>query len=368
MSTRVWTALCVGATVICTAVVAAFNLLVDPTAQLGTGLVEPVSLGPRDREAKVRLLDRDPLPPLVVLGSSRTKKLAPAWLGAEDGVNAAVVGGDLFEARVLAAWLADRATATRSDYPQLVVGIDVEQFRDSSLQGSGFLDVPGVAAVARREASGSSGTIGDELDRLERLLLTWQVTKASVASLRARRGSAPSRDAVGETRALEEFGADGVPVADARWFEGSAADRLASGTRASIERNVDELRSTYANRGGELDPDAVADLRALVRIVAGGGGPPPLLYLTPAHPVVGRELDRAGRAERTVAVRRLLQRVAGGGRATVVDCRGCIDAAHTSWIDATHPSPLGMRQLATELRQGLYAPSATPTERSGASR
>lgn len=352
LSTRSWTALVVGAAVLCTAAVAAFNLLVDPTAQLGTGLVEPVSLGPRDREAKVRLLDRDPLPPLVVLGSSRTKKLDPEWLGAREGVNAAVVGGDLFEARVLAAWLSDRAAATGSDYPQLVVGIDVEQFRDSSLQGSGFLDVAGISAVARREASGSSGSLGDELDRLERLLLTWQVTKASVASLRARRG-ATTGPAAQDERAIEEFGSDGVPVADARWSDPQVAARRARGTSASIDRNVTELRSTYANRGGELDPDAVADLRALVRIARAAGGPPPVLYLTPAHPTLGRELDAAGRARRSDAVRRLLARVAAGGHATVADCLGCIDGADTSWIDATHPSPLGMRQLAAELRRTL---------------
>lgn len=369
LSAHAWAWLCVAATVLGVGGVAGFNLLVDPTAQLGTGVVEPVSLGPRDRLAKVALLDRDPMPSLVVLGSSRTKKLDPAWLGADDGVNAAVVGGDLFEARVLAAWLAKRASATGSEFPQLVVGIDVEQFRDSSLQGSGFLELPQVASIARREAAGSSGSLADELDRLERLLLTWQVTKASAAALRAHADGRSTHGGV-PVEAVpddEQFGPTGVPVADDRWLDPATARRLAAATPASIERNVDELRGTYANHGAALDPDAVADLRALVQIAHEAGGPPPLLYVTPAHPALGAALDGEGRAERIAAVRRLLESVARGARAEAVDCIDCIDATDTSWIDATHPSPLGMRQLAARLRDG-YAPSATPTERSGDSR
>lgn len=352
LSARAWALLCVGATLAATAAVAALNLLVDPTAQLGTGLVDPVSLGPRDRVAKVRLLDRQPLPPLVVLGSSRTKKLDPAWLGAGDGVNAAVVGGDLFEARVLAAWLAQRAAESGDGYPRLVVGVDVEQFRDSSLQGSGFLELPEVAPIARRQASGSTGSLADELDRLERLLLTWQVTKASLAALRVRatgpvREARPAEAAASE---VEEFRPSGVPVGDERWLDQAVATRLARRTPSAIDRNAAELRATYANQGSTLDAEAVDDLRAIVRIAHEAGGPPPLLYVTPAHPVLDGVLADAGRPERAEAVRELLADVAAGGRARVVDCIDCIDDADTSWIDATHPSPLGMRQLAERLR------------------
>ncbi|MCW2925649.1 MAG: hypothetical protein JWM98_3053, partial [Thermoleophilia bacterium] len=43
ISTRAWAWWLLGATVAACAVVAAFNALVDPTAQLGTGLLDPVA-------------------------------------------------------------------------------------------------------------------------------------------------------------------------------------------------------------------------------------------------------------------------------------------------------------------------------------
>jgi hypothetical protein len=295
----------------------------------------------------------------VVLGSSRTKKLDPAWFHVPDGVNAAVVGGDSFEQRVLAAWIVDRANDRGEDVPQFVVGIDVEQFRDSSLQGSGFLDVPQVARTARAEAAGSDGSIGDELDRIERLLLTWQVTKASAASLRARaRGSSTAGadaddgpDAGTQDRA--SFEDSGIPKADAAWFDERRVDALARRTPAQVERTIAELRATYEANGARLDPDAVDDLRALVRTVADAGGPPPLLYVTPAHPRLVDELGDAGRDERLDRVLALLDDLASDGDARVVDCTDCIDGEVTSWIDSTHPSPLGARQLAAHLLEAL---------------
>ncbi len=352
ISLRSWAWLMLAATVVLCAALAAFNAVVDPTAQLGSGVLEPVAAGPRDRTAKVDLLDRDALPPLVVLGSSRTKKLDPTWLGAPDGVNAAVVGGDMFEARVLAAWIVERAQATDGDVPQFVVGIDVEQFRDSSLQGSGFLDVPRLEAVARVQAAGSDGSVGDELDRLERLLLSWQVTKASLASVRARlRGT--TRDAAEDERVESGFSRTGVPAADARWEDPAAALRFARATPGAVERNLAELDSTYGANGAELDSDAVDDLRALVDLVHAAGGPPPLLYLTPAHPALRTRFATFGRSGRRSGVQELVDDIASDGRAFVVDCELCVDSADTSWIDATHPSPLGARQLAERLHDVL---------------
>jgi hypothetical protein len=370
ISTRAWTRLLLATTALLVAAVAAFNALVDPTAQLGTGVLEPVAAGPRDRVAKATLLEGlldagDGQPRIVVLGSSRTKKLDPTWLGhaAGSGLNAAVVGGDLFEARVFAARIAQDRTGPNdewgSEFPWLIVGIDVEQFRDSSLQGSGFLDVPQLADVARTEAAGSDGSLAGELDRLERLLLTWQITKASVASARSRaRGGNPAATTGADEASadLDDFTATGVLADDARWSDPVVASRRARATPSAIERNVDELRGTYESNGARLDPDAVADLRALVAIVHDAGGPPPVLYITPGHPALD-ELDDLGRDERRLAVMQLLRDVAAAGpdapqlRAYVSDCARCIDDDVTNWIDATHPSPLGMQQLARTLKE-----------------
>jgi hypothetical protein len=357
MTTRAWTWWLLGATAAMCGVIALVNALVDPTAQLGTGLLDPVAAGPRDRIAKVALLERGRVPSVVVFGSSRSKKLDPAWLGASGthGVNAAVVGGDLFEARVLAALLARRVEQRHGTYPRLVLGIDVEQFRDSSLQGSGFLDVPAAVDVARREAGGSSGSASDEVERVGRLLLTWQVTKASAASMRARLHGGVAH-ATGQDQepaaSADEFNERGVPRGDRAWF-GPAVTRLAARTPASIESSIADYRSTYASIGAKLDPDAVDDLRAVLRIAHDAGGPPPLLYVTPAHPRFAAAFAQEGRPQRHDHVLALLHQLGAGGRAIVVDCVSCVDADDRSWIDAIHPSPIGAKQLAGRLARRL---------------
>lgn len=355
ITSRAWAWWVLASTVVACGLVAVANALVDPSAQLGTGVLDPIAAGPRDRAAKVDLLAADPIPDVVVLGSSRTKKLDPADLAGEARrpVNAAMVGADLFEARVIAAYLAERATAASAPFPQLVVGVDVEQFRDSSLQGSGLLDVPQVEQVARREAGGSDGSVAAELDRLERLLLTWQTTKASVASLRARRGGTAAPTGTGDPATESgDFNERGVPVSDAWWFGPNAAV-FARRTDAKVEQGIVAYRGTYEAIGTDLDPDAREDLRALVRIARDAEGPPPLLYITPAHPKFGVAFDRPSRAARRARVNRVLRDVAQGGAATVIDCSACVNAADEHWLDAVHPSPIGARQLALRLRRSL---------------
>ena len=376
ISTRAWAWLVLGLSTTAVGAVAAFNLVVDPTAQLGTGVLEPIAAGPRDRTAKVELLDRllrdgDPnTPDTVVLGSSRSKKLDPAWLGRPDGFNAAVVGGDLFEARVFAAWLADRirhddtretAGPGSARYPQLVVGVDIEQFRDSSLHGSGFLAVPQVERVARLEAGGgNAASQADEVARVGHLLVSAQILRASIASLRQRiAAGTPHDDIGGEPVAIGDFTARGVPRSDRAYEQdGPRRQRLLADTPRNIQDNVEEYRTTYRNNGARLDDEAVDDLRALVRIARESGGPPPLLYVTPGHPALD-VLDALGRSDRHEAVLALLDDVAANGRAIVVDCSHCIDDDTINWLDATHPSPIGMHQLADELAPRLEARTTT---------
>jgi hypothetical protein len=354
---RTFALLLLGVTLGLLACVAAFNAIVDPTAQLGTGLFDPIAQGPRDRASKVELLEQGAVPTVVVFGSSRSKKLDPAWLvqgEGERGVNGAVVGGDMFEARVLAAILAKRSRTTGAPFPQLVVGVDVEAFRDSSLQGSGFLDVPSAATIARREAGDSSGSVSDELERYNRLLLTAQVSKASLASLRARVGGTLRSIKPKPTLELDEFNERGIPKADAKWF-GPAVGQLARRTPGKIQDSIGEYRGIYDSIGTSPDPDAVDDLRALVRIAHEAGGPPPLLFITPANPAFRRAFDGIGRRRRHATVLALLRRLSAGGDATYIDCAHCIGDAQRNWIDGVHPSPIGAKQLAKRLSRAVRA-------------
>lgn len=352
MSPRAWTAWLIGLVVCGCALIAVANAIVDPTAQLGTQIIEPIASGPRDRAAKVELLEAAGNPDIVVMGSSRSKKLDPMWVEPEATrpINAAVVGGDLFEGRVLTALLDEQLAGKQ--FPQLLVGIDVEQFRESSLHGSGFLSVPDAERIARREASGSEGSLGDELERYGRLLLSWQVTKASLASLRARTRGAEHPKADDETKDLDEFTDRGMPAEDARWFHGRAA-KLAESLPERIEESLQIYRGRYARVTDKLNEDAVKDLRALVRIAREHNGPPPVLYITPAHPVFAEEFEDKGRPKRRERVLALLTELAIDGDVIVLDCSECIEDAPRYWIDAVHPSPLGAKQLAVRLAKRL---------------
>ena len=333
--------------------IATGNAVVDPTAQLGWfSTFQPVSEGPRDRADKVRLALATPAPDLVVLGSSRAKKLDPARVdpSAAHPLNAAMVGGDLFEARVMAALLAERD----DPFPQLVVTVDVEQFRDGSLQGSGLLDVPAARTVARREAAGEDGTITGDASRLEHLLLSWQVTRASLVSVRARVRGATGDGAPADTRSTGGFTAQGLLVSDSRWFEPGAAERFARRTPGRVAASIEDYRATYEDVGARLDPDSVDDLRALVRIVHDAGGPAPLLVLTPTTEAFADALREHGRVVRRRAVLQLLRDVARHGQARVIDCSTCIDDADTNWIDAVHPSPLGAQQWAARIAAAAH--------------
>ena len=64
--------------------------------------------------------------------------------------------------------------------------------------------------------------------------------------------------------------------------------------------------------------------------------------------MAGRTASRASR---------VAGRVSEHGAARWTDCSNCVDDADTSWIDATHPSPLGTRQLAARLAAKLTARS-----------
>lgn len=359
ISPRAWIRWVLALVVLACLVVGTANAIVDPTAQLGTNVIEPIASGPRDREAKVELLAAAGDPDIVVLGSSRSKKLDPLWVEPEATrpINAAVVGGDIFEGRVITALLAAQVKREGADFPRLLVGIDIEQFRDSSLHGSGFLSVPAAERVARREASGSAGSLGDELQRYGRLLLSWQVTKASIASVRARQAGKEHPRADAETLDVDEFTDRGMPAEDARWWKNGAsrgrAAELAASLPERIEESIRTYQGTYDRVGAELDPDAVADLRALVGYVRDNGGPPPVLYLTPAHPQFAEEFEDDGRPERRQAVLELLTELAVDGDAIVLDCSECIERAPRYWIDAVHPSPLGAKQLAVRIAKRL---------------
>jgi hypothetical protein len=339
--------------------VAAFNAYVDTTGMLGTGKVDPLAALPRDRAAKVALLQKVDNPQVVVLGSSRSKRLRADEVLPDTtrGVNAAAVGADQLEARVMAAWMADRTSEARP-FPHLVVGVDVEQFRGSSLRESGMLAVPAIADVARREARDSND--GALLPLLDDLLLTWDATHTSVDALRTRderereaARAAQDPNEVTRTQPVDEFDQHGMLRSDARFAKESFRRSVADGLPREVALTVSDYNARYASMGSELDADAVTDFTEMVDI-ANEQGDEPLVYLTPMHPSMQSAMQVHGREQRRAALVELLEELAADGRITFIDCSAaCVPENPLLWSDGVHLTPLGAQRLARELHVRL---------------
>jgi hypothetical protein len=112
--------------------VAAFAALVDPYGGLGTGIF-PTELTV-DASVKADLANRLTAPPgVLVLGSSRSLKVDPAYLQRRSGLtafNAGVRGGTPVEAYAMARYLHDRFPGSHPHYLWL---LDVEAFRSDTI-------------------------------------------------------------------------------------------------------------------------------------------------------------------------------------------------------------------------------------------
>ncbi|MCB0879234.1 MAG: hypothetical protein KDC46_09680 [Thermoleophilia bacterium] len=348
-----WVRWLLGSTLLACLAIAAFNAAIDPTGKLGTGLLDPISRLARDRAAKVELLDEHPDASLVVLGTSRAKQLDPRDLDADatDPVNAALVGGDLFEDRVLAQWLARRAGDGDGEFPHLVVGVDVEGFRGRSLRGSGLLAVPQVRGIAR-EAAGSPSWIELAPDANE-LLLTMDTTRASWRTmrqqLRQRKTVQQRLHAKDQTRSVDDFDEVGMPDDTRAWLDPARSPALARATQSQIEPSIRRYRSNYVEQGAALADDSIDDLDALVA-AANAQRDRPLVFITPAHERFAAALDPIGRRDRHAQLVELLQGLQERGEITFVDCSECVPSRDELWLDGAHPSPLGARVLASRLR------------------
>jgi len=100
------------------AVVLAFNIIVDPFALAGTGIV-PTAVEP-DRSIKLDLLEHLKRgPQILILGDSRGRQAEPSFLHRLTGhtaFNAAVTGGSAPEAYVFVRFAADRFPQQKRRY------------------------------------------------------------------------------------------------------------------------------------------------------------------------------------------------------------------------------------------------------------
>jgi hypothetical protein len=300
------------------AATAALVLLTDPLGTFGTGITPPVVSADRDQKAALYRA-RVPAPELVVLGSSRSKSIAPACLQQLTGqpaFNFAVNGAS---AEDLVAILRFLRQAPGGRVNTVFVGVDPEMMQGGggvyrALQASRVLGpfAPGGAARSRM-------TLGADL-------LGWQAVSAAFRSV-ARR--------VGVRESLPEFSleSDGLQ----RYPRAEAALRLGSfPQQARVVGSIAGILGRYESFTA-LQPDRVGYLRRFAE-EAKAAGVSLVAFIPPVHPAFVRAASGTAWRARTEETVQLLRSLERDGLLRYVEIRSLLAAsADTSqFVDAIH--------------------------------
>lgn len=297
------------------AAIALLTLLVDPLGRFGTGLVPPAITADRDLKARLyRALAAAPR--LVVLGSSRSKTLAPACFAAAGegpAFNFAVNGASAQDLVAIGRFLRAASPGVRQ---RLVVGLEPEL-----LQGSVGLHRPLALSRALR---GFLPELPGEADAsLAADLFGWQAVQAALRSLGARLGAGDSLPA----ERLEPDGVQHYPRVEAA-RRGGTWD-----PRAAVEGSIPGVLARYRSFE-RLDGGSVAWLRQFLR-EAHDAGDSVIAFVPPVHPRLAREAAGttwAGLSQEMVLLLQSLERE-GLLRYVPTDDRTMPDDA---WVDGLH--------------------------------
>ena len=304
--------------------VATFTALIDPYGGLGTGIF-PTEL---TVDATVKADLADPLqsaPGVLVLGSSRSLKVDPAYLAQRSGqpaFNAGVRGGTPVDAYAMARYLHDRF---RSSHPHYLWFLDVEAFRSNTIDTNLLND----------------SRLGGYFPLSERLrarghaiwpLLSWTGAGDALHVVRSELdGSAPSA--------------------------ATARKAAAKGFRADGYRDVEEIhdwgfefkkyKSFYANGGYPRLQSLPVEYLQKTLALMNSWGAAPVIVITPIHPKLHRILAPIGWTDRHRDLLVLLSRLHRTYRFELVD-----ESFISSWggvprdfSDGVHLLPSNMRRL-----------------------
>lgn len=265
-------------------------LLTDPLGRFGTGLIPPVVSSDRDQKA-VLYRARQPAPEIVVLGSSRSKTIAPACLQqltGHTGFNFAVNGAGTED---LVAILGFVQAQRGSRVHTLYAGVDPEMLQSvggvhRALEGSRYL-----ARYAPGGVAPAGGTLGADL-------FGWQAVSAALRSIGSRLVSGEQLPEF----ALDPDGLQHYPRAEAALRQGAPPDE----TR--LLGSIPGILGRYESFPG-LDPDRVAALRQFAK-EARRAGIELVAFIPPVHPAFERAAAGTAwrpRTEETVALLRALE-------------------------------------------------------------
>jgi hypothetical protein len=298
---------------------AALVLLTDPLGTFGTGVTPPVVSADRDQKAALYRA-RVPAPEVVVLGSSRSKTIAPACLQQLTGqpaFNFAVNGASTED---LVAILGFLRQAPGGRITKVFVGVDPEMMQGGegvprALQAS--------RALARFAPGGTAGrsrlTFGAEL-------LGWPAVSAAFRSVVRRVGT---RESLPEF-SLEPDGLQRYPRAEAELRLGSF--RQEARVLGSIPGILGRYESFTA-----LQPERVGYLRRFAE-EARAAGVSLVAFIPPVHPAFGRVASGTAWRARTEETVQLLRSFERDGLLRYVETRSLLaTSADTSqFVDAIH--------------------------------
>ncbi|MEO8140402.1 MAG: hypothetical protein ABI742_12190, partial [Gemmatimonadota bacterium] len=301
------------------ALVAALVVLTDPLGRFGTGLVPPVVASDRDQKA-VLYRARVPLPESVVLGSSRSKTIAPACLARLTGrpaFNFAVNGSGTED---LVAILGYLRAQPGSKLRTLFVGVDPEMLQGAggvhrALEGSRFL-APYAPDGATAKPSGSLGAD----------LFGWQAVSAALRSIWSRLVSGGGLPEF----ALEADGLQRYPRAEAALQLGALEQHGAViGSIPGILGRYEAFPALDSVRVGYLRRFASEAHNAGIDLVA---------FIPPVHPAFERAASGTAWTPRTEETVSLLRTLEQEQLLRYVEARDLVAASPdtTQFVDAIH--------------------------------
>ncbi len=293
-------------------------LLTDPLGRFGTGLIPPVVSSDRDQKAALYRA-RTPTPEIVVLGSSRSKTIAPACLQQLTGrtaFNFAVNGAGSED---LVAILGFLRAQPGSRIRTLYAGVDPEMLQSAggvhrALEGSRFL-----AGYAPGGAVPEGGTLGADL-------FGWQAVSAAVQSIGSR---LVSGDRLPEF-SLDADGLQHYSRAEAALRQGTAPDQT------QLLGSIPGILARYESFP-RLDSERVAALR-LFATEAHQAGIEVVTFIPPVHPAFERAAAATAWRSRTEETVALLSALHQERLLRYVEVRELIAASPdtTRYVDAIH--------------------------------
>jgi len=299
------------------------NVLVDPLAIAGTGLVEPAV--ETDRAVKLDLIEDLPQSPeILILGSSRARQAEPSFvrrLTGHTGFNAAVTGGTAADAWVMTLFAADRFSGEPRRFIWFVdVGIATNGVNPE------LLDDP----RASRYFSGKSldFTLDDVATYIspQATRASWRVLRACVLDTCSNR-----------VRYLPDGSIDQPSL------------RFLPEQSASLRRSVAQLvagtRARPPRAGGRIDPLRYVYFERAITFMNERDARP-VIVLNPVHPEVLAELSKHGYPGRKSALA-YLERLQRRLDFVFVDAQDITrwDGTAADWSNATHVNRRNMRRL-----------------------